>query len=79
MVAGIDANFLNLTGRSKGIQGVTPYSTPANAQIGGGSEEAAVTSGRALDRAPRGVGFSYEEYTNVGAGRAGQSKWSCYM
>ena len=79
MVAGIASTFLNLTGRSKGVTGVTPYSNPINVTTGGGYEEGGAVPSRALDRAPRGQGFEYNEYSNIGAGYAGKSKWSCYM
>ena len=68
--ASIDIN------RSKGI-GSFPASNPAYVTYRGGEQEA-MPSRRALDNAPRGVGFEYNEYSNVGAGYAGDSKWSIY-
>jgi len=73
----IDSILLTLTGKSPAIGKSFPVSKPI-VRAGGAQEYGAIT-GRALDRAPRGVGFEYEEYSNVGAGVAGDSKWSCYM
>ncbi len=63
--------------RSKGI-GSFPASNPASGIYRGAEQEANPTR-RALDSAPRGVGFQYQEYSDVGAGYAGNSKWSLYV
>ena len=60
-------NFLNLTGRTRGVQ--APMYTPQPIPVGGNGSESGMPSGRAVDRAPKAEMVQYNEYLPAQAGR----------
>ena len=59
-------NFLNLTGRTRGVQ--APVYTPQVQPVGGQGPESGMPSGRAIDRAPKAEMVQYNEYLPAQAG-----------
>lgn len=60
-------NFLNLTGRTRGVQ--APVYTPQVQPAGGQGSEGGAAVGRAVDRAPKAQMVQYSEYLPAQAGR----------
>ena len=66
-------NFLNLTGKSRGVSGVGyhPYVQPTGGEPAG--QEGGLPKGRAVDNAPRAEMVNYSEYLPAQAGYRGYS------